>query len=120
MTSPISAIGGFSPVSGLDSVSGIGGAGALSGTGALSGAGKTTAVQGEHESFASMLSRGLESVSAAQTKADDLAVGVAQGTISDPAQYTMAANEATLGLQMTLAVRNKAVEAFQEIMRMQA
>ena len=119
MTSPISAIGGFSPVSGLDAVSGTD---ALSGAGALTGSstGKTTAAQGEHESFASMLSRGLESVSAAQGKADDLAVGVAQGTIKDPAQYTMAANEATLGLQLTLAVRNKAVEAFQEIMRMQA
>lgn len=114
MTSPISAIGGFSPVSGLDAVSGTGGADALTGTG------KVTGAQGEHESFASMLSRGLESVSASQSKADDLAVGVAQGTISDPAQYTMAANEATLGLQLTLAVRNKAVEAFQEIMRMQA
>ncbi|WP_127498415.1 flagellar hook-basal body complex protein FliE [Actinoplanes solisilvae] len=117
MVSPISAIGGFSPVSGLAPVSG---ADAISGAGALSGAGKTTAVQGEHESFASMLSRGLETVSAAQSKADDLAVGVAQGTVQDPAQYTMAANEAQLGLQMTLAVRNKAVEAFQEIMRMQA
>ncbi|HET6482304.1 MAG TPA: flagellar hook-basal body complex protein FliE, partial [Actinoplanes sp.] len=72
------------------------------------------------ESFASMLSRGLESVSASQGKADALAVQVAQGTLQDPAQYTMAANEAQLGLQLTLAVRNKAVEAFQEIMRMQA
>jgi flagellar hook-basal body complex protein FliE len=114
MTSPISPISGFSPVSGLDAVSGIGGAGALAGPE------KVTAAQGEHESFASMLSRGLESVSAAQGKADDLAVQVAQGTLQDPAQYTMAANEAQLGLQLTLAVRNKAVEAFQEIMRMQA
>lgn len=114
MTSPISAISGFTAVPKLDAVSGIGGAGALTGSE------KVTAAQGEHESFASMLSRGLESVSASQAKADDLAVQVAQGTVQDPAQYTMAANEAQLGLQLTLAVRNKAVEAFQEIMRMQA
>ncbi|WP_250028060.1 flagellar hook-basal body complex protein FliE [Paractinoplanes maris] len=114
MTSPISPIGGFSPVSGLDAISGVGG------TGALGGTEKVTAAQGEHESFASMLSRGLESVSASQAKANDLAVQVAQGTLNDPAQYTMAANEAQLGQQLTLAVRNKAVEAFQEIMRMQA
>src|ERR1051325_9532805 len=114
MTSPISPIGGFSPISGLDAISGIGA------TGALTGTEKVTAAQGEHESFASMLSRGLESVSASQAKADDLAVQVAQGTLNDPAQYTMAANEAQLGQQLTLAVRNKAVEAFQEIMRMQA
>jgi len=114
MTSPISAISAFKGVSGLDAVSGAGGAETVAGPE------RAATAQGPNESFASMLSRGLESVSAAQTKADDLAVGVAQGTISDPAQYTMAANEATLGLQMTLAVRNKAVEAFQEIMRMQA
>ncbi|MGK5679435.1 flagellar hook-basal body complex protein FliE [Actinoplanes sp. URMC 104] len=114
MTSPISPIGGFSPVSGLDAITGAGGADALTGTD------RATAAKGEHESFASMLSRGLESVSAAQGKADDLAVQAAQGTLQDPAQYTMAANEAQLGLQLTLAVRNKAVEAFQEIMRMQA
>ncbi|MFD0519760.1 flagellar hook-basal body complex protein FliE [Paractinoplanes durhamensis] len=67
-----------------------------------------------------MLSKGLESVQASQAKSDDLAVQVADGTLKDPAQYTMAATEAQLGLQLTLAVRNKAVEAFQEIMRMQA
>ena len=114
MTSPISPIGAFSPVPGLDGIQGVGA------TDALAGTERATAAQGPNESFASMLSRGLESVQAAQTKADDLAVQVANGTLSDPAQYTMAANEATLGLQMTLAVRNKAVEAFQEIMRMQA
>ncbi|GLY96864.1 flagellar hook-basal body complex protein FliE [Actinoplanes sp. NBRC 103695] len=70
--------------------------------------------------FAGMLSSGLESVQAAQTKASDLAVQVANGTLADPAQYTMASTEAALGLQLTMAVRNKALEAFQEIMRMQA
>ncbi len=114
MTSPISAISALGGVNGLDAVNGITGAGAVSGTD------RAATVQGPNESFASMLSRGLESVSASQGKADDLAVQVAQGTLSDPAQYTMAANEAQLGMQLTLAVRNKAVEAFQEIMRMQA
>ena len=114
MTSPISAIGAFTSVSGLDAVSGAAGATPLPSTE------RASAVQGPNESFASMLSRGLESVSATQGKADDLAVGVAQGTINDPAQYTMAATEAELGLQLTMAIRNKAVEAFQEIMRMQA
>jgi flagellar hook-basal body complex protein FliE len=114
MTSPISAISGLTGVGGIDALSGV------SGTDALTGAGSTSAVQGPNQDFAGMLSKGLENVQASQKNADDLAVQVADGTLSDPAQYTMAANEASLGLQLTLAVRNKALDAFQEIMRMQA
>ena len=100
--SPLSAIGGIDAVDGLAPATG------------------TTATQGPNSDFTSMLAKGLESVQASQAKADDLAVKVADGTLQDPAQYTMAATEASLGLQLTLAIRNKAVEAFQEIMRMQA
>ena len=109
MTSPISAISGFSPV---DAITRVAETAKTSGTQATSGASGTD--------FAGMLSAGLESVQAAQTKSADLAVQVANGTLADPAQYTMAATEAELGLQLTMAIRNKAVEAFQEIMRMQA
>jgi flagellar hook-basal body complex protein FliE len=108
MTSPIGAIGA---VTGLSGVTGIGGVSGAAGTGQVSGVDST---------FASMLSKGLESVQASQSKAGDLAVQVANGTLQDPAQYTMASTEAALGLQLTMAIRNKAVEAFQEIMRMQA
>ncbi|NMO50195.1 flagellar hook-basal body complex protein FliE [Actinoplanes sp. TBRC 11911] len=114
MTSPISAISGFSGVKGVEGLDKIGGVGALTGTT------PSTEPQGPDESFAGMLSRGLESVQGMQAKADTLAQKAADGSLQDPAQYTMAANEASLGLQLTLAVRNKAVEAFQEIMRMQA
>ncbi|MEU8815814.1 flagellar hook-basal body complex protein FliE [Actinoplanes sp. NPDC048796] len=118
MTSAINPIGGFSSVAGLDAVTGgITGAG---GADSLAAGTRAQEAQGPNESFASMLSRGLESVQASQNNAEDLATKVATGELQDPAQYTMAANEAQLGLQLTLAVRNKAVEAFQEIMRMQA
>jgi len=111
MTSPIGAISGLSGVNGLSSISGVSGA---------AGAPGTTAIGGSGDDFASVLAKGLENVQASQTKADNLAVQVANGTLADPAQYTMAATEASLGLQLTTAIRNKAVEAFQEIMRMQA
>jgi flagellar hook-basal body complex protein FliE len=111
MTSPISAL---SAVSGLAGVSGIGG------VGGVEGAAGTSAVSGANPDFAGMLSKGLESVQASQSNASDLAVQVANGSLQDPAQYTMASTEAALGLQLTMAIRNKAVEAFQEIMRMQA
>ncbi|MEV6490308.1 flagellar hook-basal body complex protein FliE [Actinoplanes sp. NPDC051633] len=109
MTSPISAIGGFSPV---DAITKVAESQKPAGTQAATGTSGTD--------FAGMLSAGLESVQAAQTKSADLATRVANGTLADPAQYTMAATEAQLGLQLTMAIRNKAVEAFQEIMRMQA
>jgi flagellar hook-basal body complex protein FliE len=105
MTSPISAISGLGGISPVASTAGTAG---------------TAATTGPNADFAGMLSKGLESVQATQTNADNLAVQVANGTLSDPAQYTMAATEASLGLQLTMAIRNKAVEAFQEIMRMQA
>ena len=108
MTSPISAISGLSGVSGIEKIAKMG---------ETAGA---TGVSGPNSDFAGMLSQGLESVQAAQSKASDLSVQVANGTLTDPAQYTMASTEAALGLQLTMAIRNKAVEAFQEIMRMQA
>jgi len=117
MTSPISAISGISGISGLGGVQGVTGIGGVEG---LPGTTGTSAVSGPNTDFAGMLSKGLENVQASQDKADGLALKVADGTLADPAQYTMAANEASLGLQLTLAIRNKAVEAFQEIMRMQA
>ncbi|BCJ43107.1 flagellar hook-basal body complex protein FliE [Actinoplanes ianthinogenes] len=114
MTSAINPIGGLSGFSGISGISGMSG---ISDNLDLDEAAKTAS---PNTDFARMLSKGLESVQASQTKASDLAVQVANGQLQDPAQYTMAATEASLGLQMTLAVRNKAVEAFQEIMRMQA
>ena len=108
MTSPIGGISGLSGVSGISPLSGITGTTATPGT------------RGADTDFAGLLAKGLEGVQASQSKASDLAVQVADGTLADPAQYTMAATEASLGLQLTMAIRNKAVEAFQEIMRMQA
>ena len=111
MTSPIGALSAVSGLSGVSGVAGLSGVAATTGTGAAAGV---------NTDFAGLLSKGLENVQAAQAKADDLAVQLANGTLADPAQYTMASTEAALGLQLTMAIRNKAVEAFQEIMRMQA
>jgi flagellar hook-basal body complex protein FliE len=115
MTSPINAI---SALSGLSSVAGMSGSAPISPL-ATAAAG-AAATSGPNTDFASMLSAGLANVQATQTNADNLAVQVADGTLADPAQYTMAATEAQLVLQLTMAIRNKAVDAFQEIMRMQA
>lgn len=108
MTSPIDAIGAI---------------GAVTGPAPVAPPPMTTGPEetsGPNTDFAGMLANGLQNVQNLQHKSDNLAVQVADGTLSDPAQYTMASTEATLAVQLTMAVRNKAVEAFQEIMRMQA
>ena len=40
-------------------------------------------------------------------------------TSTDVHDYMIAANEASIATQLTVAVRNKALDAFTEIMRMQ-
>ena len=69
--------------------------------------------------FADAIARGLENLQALHTQSDQLAVQAATGDLTDVHQYTIAATEATLATQLTVAVRNKAVDAFNEIMRMQ-
>jgi len=75
---------------------------------------------GSGEDFASKLAQGLQEVQNLQDRASELAVQAATGTLTDVHDYTIAATEAGLAVQLTTAIRNRAVEAFQEIMRMQA
>ena len=70
--------------------------------------------------FASALAGGLSQVQNAQTKADGLAVKAATGSLTDVHDYLIASTEASLATQLTVAVRNKALDAFNDIMRLQA
>jgi len=67
--------------------------------------------------FASMLTTGIERLEGLQDRADSLAVQAATGDLSQIHDYTITATEAAVSTQLTTAVRNKALEAFQEIMR---
>lgn len=67
--------------------------------------------------FAAAMS-GLDHVSGLQSTADSLAVQAATGRLEDVHDYTLAATQAKLATELTVTVRNKAVEAFNEIMRM--
>jgi len=71
-------------------------------------------------SFATALGDGLDKLQQTQSNADDLAVKAATGDLADVHDYMIASTQAGLATQLTVAVRNKAVEAFTEIMRMQA
>jgi flagellar hook-basal body complex protein FliE len=102
----IPPIGPIAPITSVTAVSPV------SSTGAAVGA--------SGASFASQLANGLNQVQSLQNNADNLAVQAADGSLSDPAQYMMASTEASLATQLTVAIRDKAVDAFNEIMRLQA
>jgi len=70
--------------------------------------------------FGELVSQGLKQLEALQSRADDLAVLAATGKLTDVHDYTIAATEAAMATQLTVALRNKALEAFNEIMRMPA
>jgi flagellar hook-basal body complex protein FliE len=70
--------------------------------------------------FSSMLANGLDSLQQTQATADELGTQAATGQLTDPAQYMIASTQAQLTTELTVALRNKAVDAFNEIMRMQA
>ncbi len=114
-TSPVAGVAGVAGVSGLspalppvapDAALGSEFAGALQQAGSGRRAGEATIGR-------------LEDLQRLQATADDLAVKAVTGQLQDPSQYTIAATEATLATQMTVALRNKAVEAYADIMRMQ-
>ena len=66
-----------------------------------------------------VFAKGLEAVNGMQSQADALAGQVATGSIQDIHQFTAAAAKAQLGVELTVALRNSAVDAYQDIMRMQ-
>ena len=68
--------------------------------------------------FAKVLEGGLDHLQQVQSTADDLALQAATGRLPDPHDYLIASTQASLATELTVAVRNKAVEAFNEIMRM--
>ena len=69
--------------------------------------------------FGSMVLDGIDRLEGIQDRADGLAVQAATGNLPNIHDYTLAATEAETATKLTVAVRNKAIEAFSEIMRMQ-
>jgi flagellar hook-basal body complex protein FliE len=70
--------------------------------------------------FASVLGKGLDAVSQAQSKADSLAVQAATGDLTNIHDYTIAATQASLMTELASTLRTKGVDAFNQIMGMQA
>lgn len=78
------------------------------------GAGET---QGAN--FGDRLTGAIEGLQETQNRADGLSMQMATGQLTDVHDYMIAANEAHIATQLTVAVKNKAVESFNQIMNMQ-
>jgi flagellar hook-basal body complex protein FliE len=107
MTSPIGGISFPSAVTGLAGVTGTGATDAVAQTSAAGDGG-----------FASVLVSSLEELQATQSTSDGLAVQASTGDLRDVHDYMIAANETKLATEMAVTIKNKAVEAFNEILRM--
>jgi flagellar hook-basal body complex protein FliE len=82
-------------------------------------AGQATGASGTAGGFANVLGNALSSVQSSDATANSLATQAATGGLTNVSDYMVAANEANLQTQLTVAVRNNALQAFQQIMGMQ-
>lgn len=90
-------------------------------TGYLSSVAPTGSAAGASDgAFASTLASSVDGLQAMQANADALGVKAVTGNLADVHDYTIAATEASVAMELTATMRNRAVEAFNEIMRMQA
>lgn len=78
----------------------------------------TSTAQASALNFASILSNALNEVEQAQKTSDEMTVGMLLGTV-EIHQATVAMDKATLTLRTFVQVRDKMLEAYQEVMRMQ-
>lgn len=69
--------------------------------------------------FGNSLGSALDDLDASHRSTDELARAAATGDLASVEDLMVASTETQLATQLTVAVRNRAVESFNEIMRMQ-
>lgn len=69
--------------------------------------------------FSKLLDNALNKVNQLQVESEKYKMLLSTGEVDNLHDVTIAAEKANIALQLTLSVRNKVVEAYQEIMRMQ-
>jgi len=80
----------------------------------------TTTPIGDDSSFAQSITGAVDELRALQSTSNELAVAAVTGDLDDIHSAMIAATRASVTLELVAAVRNKGVDAFNEIMRMQA
>jgi flagellar hook-basal body complex protein FliE len=84
---------------------------ATAGTANVAGTGTTSG-------FSDALTKALNSVNASQVRAETLSSDYEQGKTQDVAKVMLARQEAQVGFEATLQVRNKLMSAYQDIMKL--
>lgn len=117
----VGAIPAFTPM--VPATSGLAGAWGAT-VGAAQGAQGAQGVQGAVGAVGAATGGGdfvasLTDAAAALNEADRLGRQLATGELTDVHEYMAAATKANLSVEFIVTVRDRAVEAFQEIMRMQ-
>lgn len=73
----------------------------------------------DNSEFSKILSDALESVNEQQKNVEQMADDFAKGKVSNIHELVVEAEKASISLRLTVEVRNKIVDAYREIMRMQ-
>jgi flagellar hook-basal body complex protein FliE len=80
---------------------------------------KTGDAQKTDADFADTLKEAIQGVNALQKESAETTEMFINGEISDMHQVTLSMEKARVGLELLLEIRNKMLEGYQEIMRMQ-
>lgn len=104
----IAPIGPVSPLQGVQGLDGV--------TGSVAGTAASTTAGG---GFAASLAGAVDNLQQLQSTSNQLSVQAVTGNLDDIHNATIAATRAQVTLELAATVRNKGVDAFNEIMRMQ-
>ncbi|MGM0919713.1 MAG: flagellar hook-basal body complex protein FliE [Bacillota bacterium] len=75
--------------------------------------------QTQQTSFSDFLTKSINEVNSMQVKSDQMTDALAEGKNVQLQEVMIAAEKASVTMLATIEIRNKAVEAYQEMMRMQ-
>jgi flagellar hook-basal body complex protein FliE len=109
---------GTSGTAGLNGLNGLNGLSGVDSTGVLGTSAMDQAAAVRSANFGDMLSNGLQKLENLDMTAQTKAIGAATGDLTDVHDYVIAATEAQTATELTTTLRNKALDSFNEIMRM--
>jgi flagellar hook-basal body complex protein FliE len=118
---PIDGVNGVTTNAMTNALTSVSGTSSDIGTSATSATSATSGTEGTGGSgFAASLGNAVDGLQQLQSDSKTLALKAVTGNLDDIHDATIASTRAQVTLELVAAVRNKGVDAFNEIMRMQA